>query len=96
MVYRNFHYYFNTTRNSAHGEVTFIVWEICADASSTVGFYCSVYSQWKSFRVLSSAGWAVHTSWPKCCLCIIVSKFLSVWMLTSMAQIVTAAPCRDL
>ena len=38
-------------------------------------------------RMFSWAGIACHTSWLKCCLCL--SVCLSVWMLTSMAQIIT-------
>ena len=41
----------------------------------------------------SWAGWAFHISWSKCCLCVWAS--VCVWMLTKVAQIVTAAH-RDL
>jgi len=40
-------------------------------------------------RIFSSAGWAIHISWSKYCLCV------CAWMLTRVAQIINAA-YRDL
>ena len=38
------------------------------------------------FLIFSSHCWAVHVSWSKCCLYVC----LCVWMLTNLAQIITA------
>ena len=55
------------------------------------------YAKTVLHSVCSSPGWAIHISWSKCCLCVCVcvSVCLAVWMLTTVAQIVTAAH-RDL
>jgi len=45
--------------------------------------------------LFSSAGWAIHINWSKCCLSVCVCVGLYVWMLTRVAQMVTAAH-RDL
>ena len=45
----------------------------------------------KSCDVFSSAGWAFHISWSKCCLYV----WMCDWMLTRVGQIITAAH-RDL
>jgi len=42
-------------------------------------------------ELISSAGWAFHISWTKCCLCV----WMCVGMLTRVKRIVTAAH-RDL